>query len=114
MTFVDSVKTCFAKYVDFNGRASRSEYWWFALCYVLAYIALVGLVAVIGSAVPLILLLGFVLPLIAAMTRRLHDTDRSGWWQLIGFVPLIGLALIVFAVLEGTPGDNKYGAPPAN
>ncbi len=113
MTFVDSVKTCFAKYVDFNGRATRSEYWWFYLFIVLVYVVLAVLSNAVGSVFILVLILGLVLPAIAAATRRLHDTGRSGWWQLIGIIPLIGLALIVLLVLEGTPGDNEYGPPPS-
>ncbi len=114
MTFVDSIKTCFAKYADFNGRATRSEYWWFYLFLVLVYIVLAVLAVAVGSEFVLVLILGLVLPAIAAATRRLHDTGRSGWWQLIAIIPLIGLALIVFLVLEGTPGDNQYGPPPSN
>jgi uncharacterized membrane protein YhaH (DUF805 family) len=111
MTFVDSIKTCLSKYADFKGRASRSEYWWFYLFLVLVYIVLMVLVQVTGSTLLFIPVLALFLPSIAAGARRLHDTNRSGWWLLIGIIPLIGLALIVLLVLEATPGDNQYGPP---
>lgn len=114
MGFGDAVRTCFTKYVDFTGRASRPEYWWFFLAYVIVYIV----AAVIGGALDttaLIVLVGlaFFLPLLAAAVRRLHDTGRSGWWYLIGLIPLVGvIILIVFLASEGNPGANRYGPPP--
>jgi uncharacterized membrane protein YhaH (DUF805 family) len=97
MTFQESVKVCFSKYADFNGRASRSEYWWFVLFIVLGSAA----TSLFGNTLSALFSLATLLPSIAAATRRLHDTNRSGWWQLIIFVPVAGwIVLIVFLAQE--------------
>ena len=108
------------KYADFSGRAPRAEYWWFYLMVIIGYFvasildSLVGTGGMMGSlgVLTMIVMLGLFLPSIAAGVRRLHDTDRSGWWLLIAIIPLIGLVLIYFLVLEGTKGDNRFGADP--
>ena len=104
------------KYVVFDGRATRHEYWMFVLFNFIIYAILVLLSHIIGMlAFFLIVLFGLAifLPTLAVGVRRLHDTNRSGWWILIGLVPYIGaIVLIVFCVLDGTPGDNKYGSDP--
>ena len=98
MTFQESIQACFSKYVDFSGRASRSEYWWFALFVFLGSFVL----SMFSTALNIVFLLATLLPQLAAASRRLHDTGRSGWWQLIAFVPLIGiLVLIVVLAQEG-------------
>lgn len=98
MNFQDSINTCFKKYADFKGTAKRSEYWWFALFIVIASIA----ASIISPTISILFSLATLLPSLAAATRRLHDTDRSGWWQLIWFVPLVGwIVLIVFLAQEG-------------
>lgn len=114
MGFGDAVKTCFTKYVDFQGRATRAEYWWFFLSYVIVYFLAFVLAGVIESmALVWIAVLAYFLPLLAAAVRRLHDTGRSGWWYLIALVPLVGfIILIVFLAGEGNPGQNEYGPPP--
>jgi uncharacterized membrane protein YhaH (DUF805 family) len=124
MTFVDSVKTCLAKYADFSGRATRSEYWWFYLAFILFYIAglvLAGILSsisetlgMIGFGIVALGALGFILPSLAAGVRRLHDVDKSGWFLLIGLIPIVGLVLLYFFVIPGTPGDNRFGPAPAN
>jgi uncharacterized membrane protein YhaH (DUF805 family) len=101
MTFQDSIKVCFAKYADFKGTASRSEYWWFILFLIVASLVL----SAIGPLVSGLFTLGTIVPSIAAATRRLHDTQRSGWWQLIVLVPLLGwIVLIVFLAQEAKTG----------
>lgn len=103
MNFTDSVQTCFTKYADFNGRASRSEYWWFALAVALGC----GILSAIAPAAYFIFALGTLVPSIAAATRRLHDTNRSGWWQLIILVPVVGfIVLLVFLAQESSPASN--------
>jgi len=98
MTFQESIRVCFSKYADFNGRADRSEYWWFILFIVIVSMATSMLSSVLSG----LFSLATLLPSIAAATRRLHDTNRSGWWQLIVIVPVIGtIILIVFLAQKG-------------
>jgi len=98
MTFSESVQTCFAKYFDFDGDASRSEYWWFVLFIIVVGFALAAVSRTLSGIFSLLT----IVPAIAAATRRLHDTNRSGWWQLIALVPVIGtLVLAYFLVQEG-------------
>ena len=117
MTFADAIKTCFNKYADFSGRATRSEYWWFQLFFMLVYLALMILSEAISGMFAMLAVvfgLGMLIPATAAGARRLHDTDKSGWWLLLGLVPLIGLLLIYFLAIAGTSGDNRFGPEPAN
>lgn len=95
MTFAESVRTCFSKYVDFNGVASRSEFWWFIL-----FGFIVGVVlGAVSVTVANLFALAILLPQLAVGARRLHDTGRSGWWQLLVLIPIIGIiVLIVFWV----------------
>jgi uncharacterized membrane protein YhaH (DUF805 family) len=133
-------------YADFTGRSRRKEYWWFVLLYIVAFVlaSLVDLVAglrgMIGPYGPLtaLVLLALVVPSVAVGVRRLHDIDRSGWWLLAAYVPLIlsmllplagivqptlalilllvacigFILLLVFSVMEGTRGPNRYGPDP--
>ncbi len=111
MTFAESIKLCFAKYADFNGRAKRPEFWWFAL-FVFLVSAALGMVSDIVSG---IFGLATIVPSLAAGARRLHDTNRSGWWQLIGLIPVIGwIVLIVFLAQEGESADNQFGPTPSD
>ena len=117
MGFGDAVKTCFTKYAEFKGRASRPEYWWFFLSYVIVYVVL-AIVASAARGLSFLLwiaLLAYIIPLIAAAVRRLHDTGKSGWWYFIVLIPLVGsILLIVFLAGEGQPGANEYGPPPGS
>ena len=108
-------------YAVFSGRSRRKEYWYFVLFNIIVDIVLAGIDALLGtfsSASNIGLLSGIyslavLIPTLAVTVRRLHDIDRTGWWLLIGLVPLIGgIVLLVFALLEGTPGSNRYGATP--
>ena len=108
MTFLKSVETCFYKYIEFNGRASRSEFWWFYLFVIICWI--IGFV--LGPIIEAIIILGLLIPYIAVQARRLHDIGKSGWLQLISLIPIIGaIILIVWSATEGTKKKNKYGAP---
>ncbi|MDY0250058.1 MAG: DUF805 domain-containing protein [Pseudomonas sp.] len=109
------------KYAVFNGRARRKEYWFFILFNLIISIVLGVIDGVIGSvsAEAGIGLLGGIyslavlLPGLAVSVRRLHDTNRSGWWLLIGLIPLIGaIVLIVFLASDSKPEENQYGANP--
>ncbi|MDM0011358.1 DUF805 domain-containing protein [Variovorax sp. J22P168] len=108
MNFQQAVQTCFRKYVDFTGRAARPEYWWFFLAYLLA-----GIVSgFIHEFLNYLVVLAFLLPLLAAGARRLHDVGRSGWFLLLGLIPLIGsLVLLYFMVQPSQPESNEYGPP---
>ena len=103
------------KYAVFSGRARRKEYWMFFLfniiiIFVLGYVdGLFGRYGIVNTLYSLAILI----PGIAVSIRRLHDTNRSGWWLLIGFVPIIGaIVLIVYMVQDSTPSENQYGANP--
>ncbi|HOK77375.1 MAG TPA: DUF805 domain-containing protein [Verrucomicrobiota bacterium] len=103
------------KYAVFEGRARRREYWFFVLfnliiSFVLGFIeGLFGGPGVLGAIYGLAVLI----PGIAVAVRRLHDTGRSGWWLLIGLVPVVGfIVLLVFMVMDSTPGPNQYGPNP--
>ena len=109
MDFVTAVKTCLTKYVDFQGRAGRSEYWWFFLFNV----GITLITGLISDGLNVLWSLAMLLPSLAAAVRRLHDRDMSGWWVLLILVPLIGgLALLIILALKGTDGPNRFGADP--
>jgi uncharacterized membrane protein YhaH (DUF805 family) len=116
--FLDCLKN---KYATFAGRARRQEYWYYVLFYVLAIVALAiidGITGTFSEEAGIGLLSGLfvlatIVPTIAVTVRRLHDTDRSGWWVLLEFVPIIGgLVLLVFTLLDSQPGANRFGANP--
>ncbi|MFE3638768.1 DUF805 domain-containing protein [Streptomyces cellostaticus] len=108
--YIDVLK----KYAVFSGRARRQEYWMFFLFNIVISIVLTIIDAAIGSSVPAVIYsLATLLPGLGVAVRRLHDTGRSGWWLLIGFVPLVGMIiLIVFLATEGKPESNQYGPNP--
>ena len=105
MTFIESVRTCFLKYADFNGRATRSEYWWWTLFILIASLAL----GVISESLVWAFTIATFLPYIAVTTRRLHDTNRSGWRQLVGLVPLLGWAILMYWYVQASKDPNRYG-----
>lgn len=110
--FVGAIKGAFSKFATFKGRASRSEFWYFALYYfsILA-IVLIGDADTTGTIgiVALIVLLASVFPFFSVMVRRLHDTGKSGWWYWVSVIPLGGIVVIVFLSQEGDSNDNVYG-----
>jgi uncharacterized membrane protein YhaH (DUF805 family) len=109
------------RYVDFSGRASRSQFWLFVLFYVIIIIIAVVIDILVFNSLEggigvlqLLVVLIHLIPSIAISVRRLHDTDRSGWWIFISLVPLIGsIWLIVLYCLDGTQGNNRFGPRPA-
>lgn len=105
---------CLKQYVDFSGRASRTEFWMFALFNFLIslVLAIIDVVVGLGFLQP-IYALAVLLPALAVSVRRLHDTGRAGWWLLLFLLPLIGpIILIVFWVQDSNPGDNAFGPNP--
>ena len=126
MNFQDAVKNVLSNYATFSGRARRAEYWWWVLFILLGNIVF-GILdgAIFGrdmmghmqgngplTAVFSVLML---LPGLAVAARRLHDTDRSGWWLLLAFFPVIGVVVLLWwACTRGTQGPNRFGADPIN
>lgn len=111
----------FKKYAVFSGRSRRKEYWYFVLFNVIVAVVLALIDVLLGtfsssSGIGLlsgIYSLATIIPSLALTVRRLHDIDRTGWWVLISLVPLIGtIVLLVFAVTNSTPGENRFGPNP--
>jgi uncharacterized membrane protein YhaH (DUF805 family) len=103
MTFYEAITSCFTKYADFNGRAKRSEYWWFFLFILLASAG----AAVIDTTLCYLFSIATCLPLLAVGARRLHDTNRSGWWQLLYLVPLGFIVVLIFLAQESKPAAGE-------
>jgi len=103
MNFIDAVQACFAKYTNFKGCASRSEFWWW---FVFTLIVTAALRALSYNLAAIFSFATF-LPSIAVTARRLHDVDRSGWWQLLYFFPVIGWMVLIFFCVEPTQ-PNRY------
>jgi uncharacterized membrane protein YhaH (DUF805 family) len=115
MSFGDAVKTCFSKYVTFDGRAARPEYWYWVL-FVLIVSVVLGIIDMLlpYRLLQIIFELAIFLPGLAVMFRRLHDIDRSAWWWLILFIPIVGaILMIVWLCQRGTDGPNRFGPVPA-
>jgi uncharacterized membrane protein YhaH (DUF805 family) len=109
------------KYADFSGRARRKEYWMFVLFNIIISLGLTIVDFMIGTyslahgigLLGSIYALAILIPGIAVTVRRLHDTDRSGWWILIVLIPVVGpIVLLVFMLIDGTPGPNRFGPSP--
>jgi len=118
--YIDTIKK---RYADFDGRARRSEYWYFQLFNFLIYVGLLIISGILGYIEPLLsfigiglfylLAIGLLVPSIALAVRRLHDTGKSGWMYLIALIPLAGpIILLVFMCTDSDPGSNEYGANP--
>ena len=104
MTFTESIQICFKKYAEFTGRAMRSEFWWWVLFTFLLSACSQLLSQKLGS----IISLAVFLPSIAVTARRLHDIGRSGWWQLVGLIPIIGWVIMIFWCVKELSGSNEY------
>lgn len=111
----------FRKYAVFNGRSRRAEYWYFVLFNLIVGLVLAAIDALLGTfsasanigLLSGIYSLAVIIPTIALTVRRLHDTDRTGWWVLINLVPFIGsIVILIFALLDSTPGSNRFGPNP--
>ncbi len=124
-----SVKTCFSKYVTFSGRAQRSEFWWWVVFVMVANFVLTIIDSMLfgtvttapgsfnaSTSTPVLsglFGLATMLPSISVTVRRLHDTDRSGWWYWLALIPLIGaIILLVWFASKGTNGSNRFGPDP--
>lgn len=160
MSFGQAIKHVFRNYANFRGRASRSEFWWFYLfmtivsgaLYAISMVGIAtspdpqrwGLLAQVGIILTIVWFLATILPVSAVWFRRLHDSNKSGWWYILPIVSgffgfalfalsalqnqvlfaagavlglvsgLAGILLLIFALLPGTPGPNRYGEGPAS
>lgn len=104
MTFFEAIERCFKKYAEFNGRAHRAEFWWWVLfVFILSWGGQI-ISQSFGTLVSLITLL----PSLAVAARRLHDIGRSGWWQLVGFIPVLGWLVMVYWCVQPSQGPNRY------
>lgn len=129
MGLFEAVKSVFSKYATFQGRASRSEYWFFYLFNILLEIGLLivglilgaivgdgtGALAGMGIAYVLLCIYGLIalIPSISVFVRRMHDIGRSGWWYWLALVPLVGVIILLVFLLTGSDrGDNQYGPEP--
>lgn len=126
MGFAEAIKSFWSNYATFKGRARRSEYWFIQLFLIITNVAVGAIDLVLmngdvdrfianggGGIVGLVWILVTIVPALAVLVRRLHDTGKSGWWVLMGFVPFAGaIVLFVFTVLDSTSGENKYGLSP--
>jgi uncharacterized membrane protein YhaH (DUF805 family) len=114
MNFQQAIQSGFSNYVNFSGRAARSEYWFWIVFYLLAVVVTLAIDTMIGFRLTLsIFAIAVLLPTIAVQVRRLHDLDRTGWWILLHFVPLVGaIVLIIWYCMRGTEGPNRFGPDP--
>ncbi len=115
MTFSEAVKSGFDHYAKFEGRAHKAAFWWWFLFQLLVYIGAEIIDAILGTPIFWIIAgLGLLLPNLSVSIRRLHDTNRTGWWILIGLIPIIGfIVLLIFYLQQSDPGANDYGPPMA-
>lgn len=124
MNMKNAVTTVLSKYATFQGRAARPEYWWWVLATLILFIALAVVDGALfapmmgfeafsedaGQPLSFLASLALLLPNLAVSVRRLHDTDRSGWWLLLAIIPIIGsLVLLFFMIQRGTDGANRFG-----
>ena len=116
MTMPQAIRSAFARWLTFSGRSGGTEYWWFVLFGAIVF----GLASLLDHAVfgrdalfGAICALVFLMPSLAVAVRRLHDTNRSGWWLLLVFVPLVGnIVLLIWFCTPSTPGPNGSGPMP--
>jgi uncharacterized membrane protein YhaH (DUF805 family) len=106
MNFGQAISTCFSKYANFSGRASRPEFWWFMLF----EIVLLGVAGMVSNMLYGIIALALILPVLSVGARRLHDIGRTGWWQLLSLTVIGSLVLLYWFVQPTAEGSNQYDA----
>lgn len=112
MSFVEAVKAVFNKYADFKGRARRSEYWYFTL-FTGVVSAILGVIPKAGNVLTIIFALAILVPGLAVSWRRMHDIGKSGLYNLIALIPLVGaIIVIIWCAKDSMPGANQYGENP--
>ena len=128
VSFIEAIKLYFKNYANFSGRSSRSEYWWVYLAEQIVFMPLymfsnvlqvliendqnagVAILGVIVGLISAVLGLALLIPGLSLGCRRLHDIGKSGWWQLLAFIPCIGgIILLIWTIKESDPGENEYG-----
>ena len=123
----EAARSVLSQFATFTGRASRSDYWWWVLAYVLALFA-IGLVDTFviapslgfnitdenaGQPLSMLFVLAMFLPNLAVSVRRLHDLNKSGWWLLLGLLPVVGVLVLLYWIIQsGTEGSNEFGSDP--
>ena len=126
MNFTAAIRSFWSRFADFRGRSRRSEYWYVQLFLVVTNLAVAGIDLALmdgdldrfianggGGIVGLIWIFATIVPALAVLIRRLHDTGRTGWWALVGFVPFVGaIVLLVLTVSDSSNEENKYGTSP--
>ena len=118
MSFPEAVRSVLTQYVGFSGRARRSEYWWYILFYLIVAIVASVIDSILGTdsggtgLVSGLVGLALLLPTLAVSVRRLHDISRSGWWVLLGLIPLIGTIILIIWYCQDSHGPNAYGSSP--
>ena len=126
MNFTAAIRSFWSRFADFKGRSRRSEYWYVQSFLVVTNLAVAGIDLALmdgdldrfianggGGIVGLIWIFATIVPALAVLIRRLHDTGRTGWWALVGFVPFVGaIVLLVFTVSDSSSEENKYGTSP--
>lgn len=110
MTLGQSINTCFAKYATFSGRATMSELWWWVFFVFFCSFVLNNIHATAALLFSLVTLV----PSFAVTARRLHDSNRSGWWQLVGLVPFIGWCFVVYWCVQPAKEPNRFGQAAGN
>ncbi len=117
MTGLDYYISCFKKYAQFSGRARRSEFWYFNLFHILVLVGIFYIIITLNIPTYFIAILLFYfgfsfIPNLSVTVRRLHDTNRSGWWYFISFIPLGSFVLLIFLLQDSYEGRNRYGLDP--
>jgi uncharacterized membrane protein YhaH (DUF805 family) len=110
MDFMQAVRTCLQKkYADFNGRAGRPEFWWFFL----AQFLIMVVAGFLGDIVSAIVALGLLVPGLAVGARRMHDIGKSGWFLLLGLIPILGFFILIYFLVQPSAPANQWGDGPA-